>query len=238
MNELMYEVMDEEYFKSEEYAGQEEGQVMLFHFQKAEVRTVVIDGDPWFVAKDVCAILGLKNTTEALRNFREKDVNTFSSTEGIQTGPGNSNFKIINEPGLYRLIFKSRRPEALAFQDWVYEEVLPSVRKSGFYGTVSKRIPGYGYLNNKLAFLEADLKKELPGYNGRVKAGSDLPVVAQALVRLIHDFLLAANVTVAKHLSLEMRIEKLLAEKNPSLEDIRYWIGSVKVPGKQKQLSA
>jgi hypothetical protein len=77
--------------------------------------------------------LELGNVTEALRNFPENERNTLSSAEGIHAGPGNPNLNIINEPGLYRLIFQSRKPEAEAFKTWVFSEVLPAIRKHGYF---------------------------------------------------------------------------------------------------------
>ena len=83
----------------------------------------------WFVAKDVCDILELKNSRKAVRELydNEKDV-TKSYTPG-----GMQDMTIINEPGLYKLIFKSRKAEAKQFQDWVFYEVLPDIRKHGMY---------------------------------------------------------------------------------------------------------
>ena len=84
---------------------------------------------PWFVAKDVCAVLGLDNAREACRNFDadEKGV-TIADTPG-----GKQKVTTVNEYGLYRLILKSRKPEAKAFQRWVTHEVLPAIRKRGGY---------------------------------------------------------------------------------------------------------
>lgn len=91
------------------------------------------NGEPWFVAKDVCDILGLGNTRKALLNFPEDERNTVTTSNGINEGPGNPNVNIVNEPGLYRLIFQSRKSEAEAFKRWVFHEVLPSIRKTGKY---------------------------------------------------------------------------------------------------------
>jgi prophage antirepressor-like protein len=112
-----------------------EKDLIPFDFDNFPVRAISKDGDPWFVAKDVCDVLGLENVTEALRNMPANERNTLSSAEGIHEGPGNPNVNIINEPGLYRLIFQSRKPQAEAFKTWVFEEVLPSIRKTGGYLT-------------------------------------------------------------------------------------------------------
>lgn len=88
-------------------------------------------GEPWFVAKDICDALGLANTTEALRGLDDDEVSNITNSEVAQNG-GRSP-KIVSEPGFYKLVMKSRKPEAKAFQRWVTHEVLPSIRKSGGY---------------------------------------------------------------------------------------------------------
>jgi prophage antirepressor-like protein len=111
----------------------QERQLFPLTFQQHTVRTVLIDGVPWFVAKDVCDVLGLENPTKALLNFPDDERNTLTNTEGIIFGPGNPNVNIVNEPGLYRLIFQSRKPEAEQFKTWVFTAVLPQIRQTGFF---------------------------------------------------------------------------------------------------------
>jgi prophage antirepressor-like protein len=105
----------------------------LFNYgpDSAPVRTVQVAAQPWFVARDVCVVLGLMNSRQALEAIplSQKGV-TITYTLG-----GAQRMAIINEPGLYRLIFKSRKPEAEAFQNWVFTEVLPAIRKTGRYST-------------------------------------------------------------------------------------------------------
>lgn len=88
-------------------------------------------GEPWFVAKDVCNALGLTNTTEALRGLDNDEVSNITNSEVAQNG-GRSP-RIVSEPGFYKLVMRSRKPEAKAFQRWVTHEVLPSIRKRGGY---------------------------------------------------------------------------------------------------------
>ena len=104
-------------------------------FNGRDVRVVVRDGVEWFVAKDVCDILGLDNVSQALVDFPEGEKSNITTNDLRETGieAGNRGLTAINEPGLYRLIFKSRKPEAEAFKTWVFEEVLPSIRKTGKY---------------------------------------------------------------------------------------------------------
>lgn len=105
--------------------------LMPFVYEDVNVRTLVReDGSIWFVAKDVCDVLELKNTTMALENISKDDL---SITEVIDSLGRKQNTNIISEPGLYKLIFRSRQPNAEKFTDWVTREVLPSIRKTGAY---------------------------------------------------------------------------------------------------------
>ena len=112
-----------------------EKQIVPFAFEEHLVRVVERDGVLRFVAKDVCSILGLENPTESLRNFPENERFALSSAEGKMLGftHANDGVNVISEPGLYRLIFQSRKPEAEAFKTWVFNEVLPAIRKKGYY---------------------------------------------------------------------------------------------------------
>ena len=99
--------------------------------QFGQLRVVKDDnGEPWFVAKDVCDALGIANNRDAMKALDDDEKNTVAISDGIQ---GNPNKTIINEPGFYKLVLKSRKPEAKAFQRWVTHEVLPSIRKKGGY---------------------------------------------------------------------------------------------------------
>lgn len=96
-----------------------------------EIRTITIDGEPWFVAADVCGALEIRNPTDAMRRL-DADERTLVSIEGASNGlPVNA----VNEPGLYTLILGSRKPEAKAFKRWVTHDILPTIRKTGGYMT-------------------------------------------------------------------------------------------------------
>ena len=103
-------------------------------FQNEEfgaVRTMTINGEPYFVGKDVADILGYSNSRKALiDHVDEEDKNTVTIRDGI---PGNPNQVVINESGLYSLILSSKLPTAKRFKRWVTSEVLPSIRKHGVY---------------------------------------------------------------------------------------------------------
>lgn len=102
------------------------------------VRIIDQNGEPWFIAKDVCDVLGLTNTTEALRDLDEDEKNYFRIPEVKR---GNPNLLVVNESGLYSLILKSRKPEAKRFKKWVTSEVLPSLRKHGGYLMGQEELP-------------------------------------------------------------------------------------------------
>lgn len=100
-----------------------------FDYSGQTVRTIDLDGEPWFVAADVSAVLELGNprSSLALLDDDEKGVHAVDTPGGVQR------VTVINEPGLYSLIFRSRKAEAKAFKRWVTHEVLPSIRKTGGY---------------------------------------------------------------------------------------------------------
>lgn len=108
-------------------------EIQTFNFNNNPVRTLTDEnGDPWFVAKDVCDILEISNNRDAISQLDSDEKNTVVIPDGI---PGNPNKTIISEPGLYKLIMRSRKPEAREFQRWVTHEVLPSIREHGAYMT-------------------------------------------------------------------------------------------------------
>lgn len=102
-----------------------------FQYEDREVRTVTKDGIIWFVAKDVCDILEIGNSRQALTRLDEDEKGVILN----DTPGGKQELAIVNEPGLYSLILSSRKPEAKAFKRWVTHEVLPAIRKDGVYST-------------------------------------------------------------------------------------------------------
>lgn len=115
---------------------------MPFDFKGSEVRTVRIDDDvPWFVVPDVCAVLEISNPSQAVKRLDPADVrrsDTLISNEGVPLTDSigrRRTMTMVNESGLYDLIFESRKPEARAFRRWVTNEVLPSIRQTGAYTT-------------------------------------------------------------------------------------------------------
>ena len=107
------------------------------HEQFGSIRVVMIDGKPWFVAVDLCRALGYKNSRKALKDHvDDEDKNTVTIRYGI---PGNPNMVVVNESGMYALIFGSQLPAAKKFKRWVTNEVLPSIRETGSYSVPQKK---------------------------------------------------------------------------------------------------
>jgi hypothetical protein len=100
-----------------------------FLYGETTIRTLERDGTPWFVAKDACAAVHISNYRDACASLDADE----KGVVNIDTLGGEQQMLIINEPGLYRLIFKSRKAEARTFQRWVYHEVLPAIRRHGCY---------------------------------------------------------------------------------------------------------
>lgn len=110
-------------------------ELQIFNFEKAEVRTVMVNNEPYFVGKDVADILGYSNTRKAIKDHVDDEDKL---TERIVTAGQKREQTLINESGLYSLILKSKLPSAKKFKRWVTSEVLPAIRKHGGYLTPEK----------------------------------------------------------------------------------------------------
>lgn len=128
-------------------------ELQIFDYESMKVR---VYEDGWFVAVDVCAILGIVNVSDAMRKLDDDEKMTLALTDGHSGSRGGAqSMNLINEPGLYSLIMSSRKPEAKKFKRWVTHEVLPSIRKTGLYAVDE-------VLNNPDMLINAlmELKKE------------------------------------------------------------------------------
>jgi len=111
--------------------------VIPFKFEAREVRTMLIDDQPWFVAADVCVSLAIGNVSLAVNGRADRSSDGLDEDEKgvatVNTPSGAQEMLVVNESGLYALIFKSRKAEAKRFKKWVTAEVLPAIRKHGRY---------------------------------------------------------------------------------------------------------
>jgi prophage antirepressor-like protein len=118
-------------------------------FNGMSVRILDRNGEPWFVVADVCKALSISNPTEAIRNHEKNDLST---TEVIDSMGRKQVTNIVSEGGLYELIFKSKKEEAKIFKRWIFDGVLPSIRKTGGYK-----------INSSLKQKSIDTRKMLTG---------------------------------------------------------------------------
>lgn len=166
----------------------------LFEFQGARVRVIMIEGEPWFVASDVAKVLGYRDAEKAIRGkLRPHQIRTHE----VGTNRGPRTMTIINEAGVNRLVMRSERPEAEAFQDWIEGDVIPSLARTGTYtmpgansGAVlpdltnadEATVLAFAEITNKLAQASARMVAELQG-----RKAADAKVVALETVVVEKD---------------------------------------------------
>lgn len=133
-------------------------------YKEHPVRIVDRGGEPWFVAKDVCAVLEIAKVDSAIRSLDEDEKDTHS----MSTLGGDQELSIVSEAGLYSLVLRSRKPEAKAFKRWVTHEVLPSIRKTGAYVApnlsmeqISAVVRKLGAMANQLITENAGLREKI-----------------------------------------------------------------------------
>lgn len=154
-------------------------QLQVFNNEElGQVRTVVKGEDVWFVAKDVCEVLEIKNTTQAMQKLDPEERTMFNIGRQGETN-------IINESGLYSLIMTSRKPQAKAFKKWVTSEVLPSIRKHGAYMTdqaLEKAVTDPAFMIGLLTNLKEE-KEKLAAAQQQIVQQQPLVVFAEACMQ-------------------------------------------------------
>lgn len=180
--------------------------------QFGEIRTIIINNEPWFVGKDVAERLGYKDTSDALRTHVDEEDKGVGE---IPTPGGNQNMIAINESGLYSLTLSSKLPKAKEFKRWVTKEVIPSVRKHGAYmttETIEKALTDPDFLIE----LATKLKEEK---QARIKAERKNAV-------LMHVLKTYTTTEIAKELGLKSAIalNKKLAEKGIQFKQNNTWV--------------
>lgn len=113
-------------------------EITVFAYDSHAIRMIQgEDGEPWFVAADVCNALDIKNAADAIKRLDDDE----KGVDSIYTLGGSQELAVVNEAGLYMLILSSRKPEAKIFKRWVAHEVIPSIRKTGRYESKPERSP-------------------------------------------------------------------------------------------------
>ncbi|PPF39940.1 hypothetical protein C5E05_01640 [Pseudoclavibacter sp. AY1H1] len=147
--------------------------LMPFSYGSHAVRTVLIDGEPWFVLADLCTVLGIESVARVASRLDEG----VRSKHTLETAGGRQAMTVVNEAGMYDVVIRSDKAEAIAFRRWITSEVLPSIRKTGSYAVN----PPSGAELMALAVLEA--QRTIAASHARVaeleeRAAEDEPKVA------------------------------------------------------------
>lgn len=194
-----------------------------------EIRTVIIDGEPWFVGKDIATALGYGNTNDALKKHvmnEDKLMGSQNATPSIKDTLGRTQYPTwINESGLYSLIFGSKLESATRFKHWVTSEVLPSIRKHGAYMTnevIERTLTDPDYLiqlatalkeerqARKLAEETIEQQKPLVDFANQVTDTTDL-IDMKTMAKLLKD----SNIDIGRNRLFEfLRIKKILMKDN------------------------
>lgn len=165
-------------------------EIQRFDFRGASLRTLTDEaGEPWFVAKDVCDILEL-GTEHLRRDLDEDEVTEATNLPNWQVGSNGGRVPlIISEPGLYKLVMRSRKPEAKEFQRWVTHEVLPSIRKHGGYMVGQERMTPEQMALASMRWLQSKVDeqaKQLKAQEGKVLFANAVETARTSI--LVGDF--------------------------------------------------
>lgn len=172
----------------------------LFTYQGMNLRTSLINGEPWFVAKDVCEVLDITNSRDALNRIDEDEKGVvLTDTHG-----GKQEVTAVNEPGLYSLILGSRKAEAKQFKRWITHEVIPAIRKHGGYLTPEKV---------EEALLNPDtiiqLATQLKEARAKIEADRAKVIFAEALETSNHSILIGELAKLLKQNGIEIGQNRL-----------------------------
>lgn len=214
-------------------------EVTVFKFNgQNQVRTILREGEPWFVAKDVCEILELEKIDSAIRELDDDE----KGTHTMSTLGGNQRMSIVSESGLYALVFKSRKHEAKAFRKWVTSEVLPTIRKTGQYSqsqqVMSNLLPNEFTSREFAALHSIAITAGLEGNAAIVSADnamkrlhnvSPLKLLQIELKTPDQQYLLTPT-QIAERLKLSgpREVNRLLAAKNFQIREGKIWIPTQK----------
>lgn len=166
-------------------------EIQRFDFRGAALRTLTDEeGEPWFVAKDVCDILGMSNPSMAVTALDKDEVAQIDPKDYLGSeNQSNQAVNIVSEPGLYKLIMRSRKHEAKDFQRWVTHEVLPSIRKHGGYMAGQERMTPEQMALASMRWLQSKVDeqaKQLKAQEGKVLFANAVETARTSI--LVGDF--------------------------------------------------
>ncbi|WP_338342898.1 BRO family protein, partial [Fructobacillus fructosus] len=165
-------------------------EVTMFNFESHEVRTVLIDNEPWFVGKDVATVLGYKRPADAISSHVHIDDRGVGK---LPTPGGKQQMTIINESGVFALIFGSELDSAKRFKKWVTSEVLPSIRKNGSYSVqpmddfdkIALIAQGTTKLKEQVHGIETKVDTYI---ENQVITATDSNAIARAVSKRVHQY--------------------------------------------------
>ncbi|OKP00541.1 BRO-N domain-containing protein [Xenorhabdus eapokensis] len=144
--------------------------ISFIKFEGIQVQIIKINNEPWFIAKDVCDALGIVNSRDALKALDLDEKDTVALTYGIQ---GNPNRGVISESGFYKLITRSRKATkqgtfAYRFANWVFRDVIPSIRKTGSYGVPFAALNDFTRRQNEYKAIASQRGRDLQSCKGEL----------------------------------------------------------------------
>jgi len=182
------------------------GSLLPLMFEEARVRLMVRDNAPWWVLADVCRALGINNPSQAATKLDDDEKTSLTNNEGVPGFNGAKTVTLINEPGLYSVILRSRKPEARRFDRWIRHDVLPSIRQTGSYAA-----PGQG------PSLPDEVRNAIGGI---VKAVVGKMLTEQATA--IQHLAVQAHTTDAVVQNLADQVRTMIVEADPRIAAIAY----------------
>lgn len=180
--------------------------LMLFNFEGRQIRVILDDdGTPWFVAQDACEVLDIGTEQTRRVDADEKGLRS------VQTPGGNQQMAVVNEPGLYALVFSSRKPEAKSFSRWVRHEVLPAIRQRGSYSLPAPvvTIPALPRTFAEALRLAADQQERIEAQQGRIEMQDAQLAAAAPAVEFVDRYVESTGLMTFR------QVAKLLKVKEP-----------------------
>jgi prophage antirepressor-like protein len=213
-------------------------ELQIFNFEELPVRTLTVDEDPYFVGKDVAEILGYSNTRDALAKHVDMEDNL---TSQITTAGQKRNQTLINESGLYSLIFSSKLESAKRFKRWVTSEVLPQLRRSGTYSAnptiqelannpelVKMLVEQIARLNDSTTNQSEDLAYLKDAITGEYVTPQDLIAIKYAITSKAEDFVEGLGIQLSLDDVLTGDIYEMARENKRQEQQKNYHIGKTK----------
>lgn len=179
--------------------------VEQFTYGNLPVRTVMVDGEPWFVVADVCRVLGIGKANDAVRGLDDDE----RGTDSIRTPSGMQEMLICSESGLFSLILRSRKPEARAFRRWVTHDVLPTIRRTGRYGSDADMLMALP--SSQLLALAAEAAKRAEDAAARIALDAPKVLFADAVTASVDSILVARLANILKQNGRDIGQNRLFA---------------------------